>query len=667
MTDAEEVHSKEVTMSETLLKLKNIKKAYGSGESKVEVLHGIDLTINKGELVAIIGPSGSGKSTLMNIIGCLDTPTEGSYLVDGHDTFNMLPDELASLRRDFFGFIFQRYHLLGHLDAKENVQVPAIYAGTSQEIREKRSVELLEKLRLGQKTLNKPSQLSGGQQQRVSIARALMNGGQIILADEPTGALDTKSGTEVMKILTDLNTQGHTVILVTHDPKIAAHAHRVITIQDGAIVSDTVNPEILDHQKEAENTEKVHFSRRIVNSFRAYVDRFKEAYTMAIRAMISNRMRTLLTMLGIIIGIMSVVCVVALARGASEDIISNISSMGTNTITIMPGERMGDMRSGRVRTLSVKDMKALRGQPFVDSASPTVQSSVMAQRLDQEATATVMGVSGDYFRVYGMQIEKGRKFNEDEAELSPQFGVIDYNVKNTFFKNEDPIGKRLFVGGQPITIIGLLVDKEVAFRPHDALYVYVPYTTMMNRIVKQNFISSIIVRTADGFSTAVAEASITSLLKSRHGRKDFFMMSSDTIMKSINQATGTFTMLISAIAVISLLVGGIGVMNIMLVSVTERTREIGIRMAVGARQSDIMTQFLIESITVCIIGGLLGVVLSGVLGYVLSIFVPTIHLSFSVASVVVAVLTSSLIGVLFGYMPARSAARLNPIDALARE
>ncbi len=220
--------------------------------------------------------------------------------------------------------------------------------------------------------------------------------------------------------------------------------------------------------------------------------------------------------------------------------------------------------------------------------------------------------------------------------------------------------------GAPI-LNNLLVDKEVAFRPHDALYVYVPYTTMMNRIVKQNFISSIIVRTADGFSTAVAEASITSLLKSRHGRKDFFMMSSDTIMKSINQATGTFTMLISAIAVISLLVGGIGVMNIMLVSVTERTREIGIRMAVGARQSDIMTQFLIESITVCIIGGLLGVVLSGVLGYVLSIFVPTIHLSFSVASVVVAVLTSSLIGVLFGYMPARSAARLNPIDALARE
>lgn len=654
-------------MSKVLLNLKDIKKSFGQGESKVEVLHGINLTINKGELVAIIGPSGSGKSTLMNIIGCLDTPTEGSYQVDGHDTFNMLPDELASLRRDFFGFIFQRYHLLGHLNAMENVQVPAIYSGTGKEKRESRSVKLLEILGLGNKTENKPSQLSGGQQQRVSIARALMNGGQIILADEPTGALDSKSGAEVMDILTELNKEGHTVILVTHDPRIAAHAHRVITIKDGAIESDTVNDNISDHQSKDDVSLAVHFSDKVVNSYRAYFDRFKEAYTMAIRAMISNRMRTLLTMLGIIIGIMSVVTVVALARGASDQIISNISSMGTNTITIMPGQKMGDMRSGRVRTLSVKDLKALKGQPFVDSASPTVQNSGMVQRYNVDATATVMGVSGEYFRVYGMEIEKGRMFSEDEASLSPQVGVIDYNTKNTFFKNEDPIGKRLFVQGKPITVIGLLVDKEVAFRPSDNLYIYVPYSTMMNRIVKQNYISSIIVRTADGFSPAVAEASITSLLKSRHGRKDFFMMSSDTIMKSINQATGTFTLLISAIAVISLVVGGIGVMNIMLVSVTERTREIGIRMAVGARRSDIMTQFLIESVTVCLIGGMLGVVFSMVTVYVLSIFVPDIPLSFSLASIVIAVLTSSIIGVLFGYMPARSAARLNPIDALARE
>lgn len=652
-------------MSEVILSLKGIKKSYGTDSAKVEVLHGINLEIRRGELVAIIGPSGSGKSTLMNIIGCLDTPSEGSYFVGNKNTFNMQADELASLRRGFFGFIFQRYHLLGHLSATENVQVPSVYALTDKEQRQTRAVELLSMLGLENKTLSKPSELSGGQQQRVSIARALMNGGQIILADEPTGALDSKSGSEVMRILSDLNKKGHTIIMVTHDPRIAAHAHRVITIADGKIESDKINDDVPDYS-DSNNHENLEASKKL-NLFSAFVESFKEAFTMAIRAMVANRMRTLLTMLGIIIGIMSVVCVVALARGASDKVIENISSMGTNTITIMPGSKMGDMRSGRFRTLNVKDLKALKGQPYVDSASPTVQNSGLVQKGNIDATATVMGVSDEYFRVYGMQIEKGRFFNSYESVMAPQIGVIDNMTKTTLFPFEDPIGKRIFVMGKPITVVGVLTDKEIAFTRRDSLNIYVPYTTLMNRIIKQNYISSIIVRTKDGFSPAVAEASITSLLKNRHGRKDFFMMSSDTIMKSISETTGTFTVLISAIAVISLLVGGIGVMNIMLVSVTERTREIGIRMAVGAREKDIMSQFLIESVTVCIVGGLLGVSLSLLTGLVLYYLAPAIPLSFSIGSIIVAVVTSMAIGVAFGYAPARKAARLNPIDALARE
>lgn len=652
-------------MSEVILSLKGIKKSYGTDSAKVEVLHGINLEIRRGELVAIIGPSGSGKSTLMNIIGCLDTPSEGSYFVGDKNTFNMQADELASLRRGFFGFIFQRYHLLGHLSATENVQVPSVYALTDKAQRQTRPVELLSMLGLENKTLSKPSELSGGQQQRVSIARALMNGGQIILADEPTGALDSKSGSEVMRILSDLNKKGHTIIMVTHDPRIAAHAHRVITIADGKIESDKINDDVPDYS-DSNSHENLEASKKL-NLFSAFVESFKEAFTMAIRAMVANRMRTLLTMLGIIIGIMSVVCVVALARGASDKVIENISSMGTNTITIMPGSKMGDMRSGRFRTLNVKDLKALKGQPYVDSASPTVQNSGLVQKGNIDATATVMGVSDEYFRVYGMQIEKGRFFNSYESVMAPQIGVIDNMTKTTLFPFEDPIGKRIFVMGKPITVVGVLTDKEIAFTRRDSLNIYVPYTTLMNRIIKQNYISSIIVRTKDGFSPAVAEASITSLLKNRHGRKDFFMMSSDTIMKSISETTGTFTVLISAIAVISLLVGGIGVMNIMLVSVTERTREIGIRMAVGAREKDIMSQFLIESVTVCIVGGLLGVSLSLLTGLVLYYLAPAIPLSFSIGSIIVAVVTSMAIGVAFGYAPARKAARLNPIDALARE
>ncbi|MCR5536112.1 MAG: MacB family efflux pump subunit [Succinivibrio sp.] len=654
-------------MGEVLLALKDIRRSYGEGSAQVEVLHGINFTVERGEMVAIIGPSGSGKSTLMNIIGCLDKPTSGAYTVSGRDTLNLEADELAELRRNFFGFIFQRYHLLGHLNAAENVQVPSIYAGLKLEKRQERSLQLLDRLGLLERHTHLPSQLSGGQQQRVSIARALMNGGQIILADEPTGALDSKSGAEVIKILEELNAQGHTVILVTHDPNIARHARRVITIRDGIISSDEINEQVPDRRGHTEQEDEVNLQRRWLFSVQAYVDRFKEAYIMALRAMISNRMRTLLTMLGIIIGIMAVVSVVALARGASQKVVENISSMGTNTITIMPGAHMGDVRSNKVRTLNFKDLKALRGQPFVDSISATVSRSVYLRSGNLENQATAYGINTDYFRVYGMEVEQGRLFTEDEAEDLPQVCVIDYNTKKTFFPNEDAIGKRLLFGSVPMKVIGVLANKEIAFRPQDNLYVYVPYATFTARIQKQSYLSSVIVRVADGFATAVAENSITSLLTTRHGRRDFFVQSSDTIMKSINQTTGTFTLLISAIAVISLIVGGIGVMNIMLVSVTERTKEIGIRMAVGARQSDIMTQFLIESITVCIIGGLAGVVLSVGLGVLLSYAAPSVPMSFSVFSIVVAVLTSSVIGVVFGFMPARNAARLNPIEALARE
>ncbi len=654
-----------------LLELKDIRRSYGEGDSRVEVLKGINLTIERGELLAIIGPSGSGKSTLMNIIGCLDKPTSGSYEVNGKSTSGMLPDELAALRRDFFGFIFQRYHLLGHLNAAENVQVPSVYSGMGRSERHERSLKLLERLGLGERAHHKPSEMSGGQQQRVSIARALMNGGQIILADEPTGALDTKSGEEVMKILTELNAQGHTVILVTHDPRIAARARHVITIKDGEIVDNTINENIQPTNVEAASEVKsvaednAPVSR--MEKLSAMSERLREAGSMALRSMVSNRMRTLLTMLGIIIGIMAVVMVVALARGASNNIIANISSMGTNTISVMPGERMGDVRSNKVRTLKVSDLKALQGQPFVDSVSPVVNASVLLRRYNLENNATAYGVNSEYFQVYGMELAKGRKFSEKEAGDNAQVCVIDDTTAKTLFVGEDPLGKRILLNDLPLTVIGVLTDKELAFRRPDALYVYTPYSTLMHRLQNIDYLSTLIVRIASGFSTAVAENSLVSLLKSRHGRKDFFVQSSDTIMKSINQATSTFTLLISAIAVISLIVGGIGVMNIMLVSVTERTREIGIRMAVGARRSDIMSQFLIEAICVCITGGLLGVILSVAVGRIIMLFFPSVPLSFSAVSIVIAVLTSCLIGMIFGYMPARGAAKLDPIEALARE
>ncbi|MCK0515375.1 MacB family efflux pump subunit [Anaerobiospirillum sp. NML120448] len=661
-----------------LLELKDVRRSYQSGATMVEVLHGIDLTVKAGEMVAIIGPSGSGKSTLMNIIGCLDNPSSGSYKVMGQDTLNMAPDELAALRRDFFGFIFQRYHLLGHLCARENAQVPAVYAGVRKHKRDERAKELLGSLGLDERTEYKPSQLSGGQQQRVSIARALMNGGQIILADEPTGALDTKSGQDVMKTLQELNAQGHTVIIVTHDPRIAACARRVIAIEDGSIKSDTINEQIKDingdihKDNSSANTTGVPLSTSLVKkqwslTWSSYLDRFKEAFIMAYRAMLSNRMRTLLTMLGIIIGIMAVVSVVALARGASEKIIANIAAMGTNTITIYPGQRMGDVRSGRVQSLTPRDLVVLQGQPFVDSVSASVQTNALLRRGAQESNAMAQGVSLDLFRVYGLKVKEGRIFSNQELQDRAQVGVIDDNAAKLFFPTESALGKNIIVGNISVKVIGILAKTDSFVIRGENPNIFMPYTSVMTRLINQNYLSSIVVRIKEGFSTPVAESSIKSLLISRHGRQDFFMQSSDTIMKSIESATSTFTIMISAIAVISLVVGGIGVMNIMLVSVTERTREIGIRMAVGARQSDILSQFLIEAVMVCMLGGLLGVILSYIVGQVIMHFVPAITLSYSMFSIIAAVLTSSAIGIAFGFMPARSASKLNPIEALARE
>ena len=655
---------------EVLLELKDVRRSYQSGNSEVEVLHGINLTVRRGEMVAIIGPSGSGKSTLMNIIGCLDNPSSGSYLVMGQDTLNMQPDDLAALRRDFFGFIFQRYHLLGHLCARENVQVPAVYAGVRKRKRDERAKELLGNLGLEERVDYRPAQLSGGQQQRVSIARALMNGGQIILADEPTGALDTKSGQDVMRTLQELNAKGHTIIIVTHDPRIASCARRVIAIEDGAIKSDTINEEVADpfvvQEREVQDVEPK-INNRWARSLNAQIDRFKEAFVMAYRAMLANRMRTLLTMLGIIIGIMAVVSVVALARGASERIISNIASMGTNTITVYPGERMGDVRSGRVRSLTPRDLVALQGQPFVDSVSASVQTNSLVRRGADDSNATVQGVSLDLFRVYGLVLKSGRIFNETELEAKAQVCVIDHNTATLFFPTEDPLGKNIIVGNVSVRIIGVLEDTDSFVIRGENPTIFMPYTAVMTRLLNQNYLSSIVLRISDGFSAPVAESAIRSVLISRHGREDFFLQSSDTIMKSIEEATMTFTLMISAIAVISLVVGGIGVMNIMLVSVTERTREIGIRMAVGARQADILAQFLIEAVMVCMLGGLLGVLFSYGVGQLIMKLSPSIVLSYSIDSIIAAVLTSSAIGIAFGFMPARSASRLNPIEALARE
>ena len=651
-----------------LLEVKNLIREFPAGESTVQILKGVNLEIYPGELVAIVGQSGSGKSTLMNILGCLDKPTAGSYKVKGRETRELEADELAQLRREYFGFIFQRYHLLGDLNAAGNVEVPAIYAGADSTERHERAVKLLTDLGLGEKTENRPSQLSGGQQQRVSIARALMNGGDVILADEPTGALDKNSGIEVMRILRELNAKGHTIILVTHDHNVAKNATRIIEISDGNIISDQQNvPEVDDGftKQILERSEQ-----KKISSWRSAVDRLGEAFRMALLAMNAHRMRTFLTMLGIIIGIASVVSVVALGNGSQKQILENISSLGTNTITVFQGRGFGDnSRSSQAKTLIPADADALAEQPYVDGVSPSVNSSVTGRYKEIEASTTVNGVSEDFFYVRGMTFKSGQPFDKESVTEQAQDVVIDTNTQNTFFKDgTNPVGQVILLGSVPTRVIGVIDVQKGMMGNNDTLNVYLPYSTVMSRMLGQSNVRQIIVRIKDEYPSAAAENAILNLLVQRHGAQDVFTQNADSIRETIQQTTQTMTLLISAIAVISLVVGGIGVMNIMLVSVTERTQEIGVRMAVGARQSDILQQFLIEAVLVCILGGILGVLLSLGIGQLITHFAGgTFQMAYSTTSIVAAFICSSLIGIVFGFIPARNAARLNPVDALSRE
>lgn len=660
----DQIHS-----SQPLLKISNLTREFPAGEGTVQILKGINLKIYAGELVAIVGQSGSGKSTLMNILGCLDKPTAGSYQVNGRETRQLEPDELAQLRREYFGFIFQRYHLLGDLSASGNVEVPAIYAGVDSHLRQERSAELLSELGLEERLHHRPSQLSGGQQQRVSIARALMNGGDVILADEPTGALDKNSGIEVMRILRELNAKGHTIILVTHDLNVAKNATRIIEISDGNIISDRANvPENADSDLEHQTLQRT--PQKKTSAWRSFFDRLGEAFRMALLAMNAHRMRTFLTMLGIIIGIASVVSVVALGNGSQKQILANISSLGTNTITVYQGRGFGDnSRASQVKTLVPADAEALAEQPYVDGVSPSANTSVTLRYKDTEASATVNGVSADFFYVRGMTFKSGQPFDKNSVTQRAQDVVIDTNTEKTFFADgTNPVGQVLLLGSVPSRIIGVIDAQQGFMGNSDSLNVYLPYSTVMSRMLGQSNVRSIIVRIKDEYPSSAAENAILTLLEQRHGAQDVFTQNSDSIRETIQQTTATMTLLISAIAVISLVVGGIGVMNIMLVSVTERTQEIGVRMAVGARQSDILQQFLIEAILVCLLGGILGVLLSLGIGQIIGHFAKgIIEMSYSTTSIVAAFVCSSMIGIVFGFLPARNAAQLDPVAALARE
>ena len=643
-----------------MIHLENITKSFANGSEQMLALKGVSLHIEAGEFNAIVGQSGSGKSTLMNIIGCLDTLTSGSYKLGGKDITHFSPDELSELRLKKFGFIFQRYNLISANNALDNVALPAIYAGSHKDERTARALELLDMLGLKGKEYQNPNKLSGGQQQRVSIARALMNGGEILLCDEPTGALDSASGEMVLKILKELNAKGHTIIMVTHDKGIASHANRIIEIKDGEI--------ICDEKKDAKLAKLKPPKLTYSNNLSALKAELSESFAMSIGAIKAHKLRSFLTMLGIIIGITSVICVVALAKGSQESIIESINKIGTSTIQINSGRGPGDRNSAKVKRFNVDDAKMLEELDFIDYASPIMTTGAELIYANKSSTGLARAGNEKILQISGVELQSGRNFTKEDVLNSASVMIIDQNTKKEFFsalKDDEVIGQNIIFAGHPFSIIGIAKKDEGPFGD-TTLSVYLPYTTVTNRLTGDYNLRQIIVSIKNNVNSQLAEQAISDILLARRGARDFHMYNSDTILQTIKATTDTMGLLISGVALISLLVGGIGVMNIMLVSVIERTKEIGVRMAIGAKGKNIMLQFLIEAVILCALGGAVGVALAFAIGWLINLS-GIVSMIFSLSSVLVAFGISSAIGIIFGYMPAKSASRLNPIDALQRE
>lgn len=490
-----------------------------------------------------------------------------------------------------------------------------------------------------------------------------MNGGDVILADEPTGALDSKSGEEVMAALCDLNAKGHTVIIVTHNNDIASYAPRLIHIQDGCITSDTVDRSA----SSAAGPPSVTRSRAVQSLSTNTLSGWREAMKIAFSWLVRKPLHAGLTVLGIVIGIAAVSSVIALGEGARDRIVQDINSMGSDTIDIYSGKDWGDLYNGSSKTLHESDVGYLRSLPYVDSLSPVSSATATITSKSANLSAQVLGVGEGYTRVRGQVLAQGAFFSSDDVERQAQVAIIDENMRKQLFPNEeDPIGKVILVGPMPAIVVAVIKNVQTSFGGAPELQMFVPYTTLMSRISGQQFLDSIVLRVADGVSNELAESNVNRLLELKHGSKDFFTSSSDSIIRSVARATRVLNLLIISVASISLLVGGIGLMNMMLYSVAERTYEVGVRMAFGARRRDIMQQFLSESCLLCIIGGGFGLLLSLLAGEVLGRLQANFQLKFSFWSVMVAFTSSTLVGLVFGYIPARNAARLDPVEALSR-
>jgi macrolide transport system ATP-binding/permease protein len=651
-------------LTEPLVKLSDITRIYVTeGGVEVQALRGVSLSIYAGEFVAIIGQSGSGKTTLMNLIGCLDRPTSGEYRLAGRDISEFDANGLAWLRREVFGFVFQSYNLLPVASAAENVEVPAIYAGMPASERRRRALDLLDSLGMEDRTDHRPNQLSGGQQQRVSIARALMNGGQIILADEPTGALDSESGEELLKLFEKLSSEGHTIIVITHDPAVACRADRQIETLDGRIVRDTAaNQQSSAPESELPKLERTVGSARTASSFGDMLEAFK----MAMRSLRANVFRTFLTLLGIVIGVMSVVTMMSIGEGTKQRLADEINQLGANRLTVFP-----NMKEYPDAQLPFDDVRAVEDNlSNLDSVLPELNGNATIRHGNVDYSTNIVATAENYPDIRDWDVASGVFFNNRDSERYNPVAVLGATTRDELFPyGGDPLGKYVLINKVPFLIIGTMTRRGAggfgAYDEDDVMFV--PLKTGANRLFGLSNLRSMVVTVLDSSRIQETEEDLRALLAERHGKEDFHVLNTVQMMERMDEAMSMATLVLGAIGAIALLVGGIGIMNIMLVSVTERTREIGIRMATGARRSDILVQFLSEAIVVSLIGGIVGILGALALGTLVAALVPVVPVAFTSLPMIIAFTCAAGTGLIFGFAPARNASRLDPVAALATD
>jgi macrolide transport system ATP-binding/permease protein len=652
-----------------LIELKEVHKTYYiGGKIPVYALQGVSVSIEPGEFVAIMGPSGSGKSTMLAVLGLLDKADKGEYWLLNKNISSMQESDYARLRNRFFGFVFQTFNLLAKLTVVENAMLPFIYSSDATKEKKDKVIETLKNIGLGDRLKHKSNELSGGQQQRVALSRALANSPLVILADEPTGNLDSKSSHEIMKIFKDLNAAGNTIIMVTHERDIAAYASREIQLQDGKIVSDKKQGQTAKVEVPELPQEKARGRCRILcfAEFRNYV-------LEALSSIANNKLRSFLSILGVMIGVAAVITMLALGTGAKMSMEKTLSSLGTNLLSVRIQRSQGgiSMGSESPTRFNFDDLAALQKIDTLQYVVPYVQGRGQAVSQDKNWSTSILGASADFPALRDMKLQMGRFYTNAEANTRAKVAVIGQTVLDNLYGGANPIGQTIKINKVNFTVIGVFETQGGGGFQNPDDRIVVPIKTAMYRLLGVDYISYFDVRVRNKEDIPDAQEAIVKEIMRVHRMQESQKQSINIFNMADIQAAAssvitTLSILLGAVAAVSLLVGGIGIMNIMLVMVMERTHEIGLRKALGAQRSDILIQFLIEAVLICFLGGIIGIIFGSVISILLSTLANwTTYISSG--SIILSFTFSVAIGIIFGLWPAMRASKMLPIEALRYE